>query len=101
MRRTGGEGAVGVGEEHDVGADGVAHGREALGVGFGSGADLDLEAAVPLGHELARERHRLVERQHGDDVVERDGLAEPRTERLAQRTVRGLGGDVPARHVER
>ena len=100
-RATRREGAVRVGEEHDVGADRVAHGGESLGVGLGSRADLDLEPAIALGHELAGERHRLVEREHGDDVVERDGLAEAGTERLAQRTVRGFGRDVPAGHVER
>ena len=95
------EGAVRIGEEHDVGADGVAHGCESLCVGLGIRADLDLEPAIALGDELAGERHRLVEREHGDDVVERDGLAEAGTERLAQRTVRGLRRDVPAGHVER
>ena len=96
-----GEGAVRVGEEHDVGADGIAHGGESLGVGLGSWPDLDLEPAVALGDELAREGHRLVEREHGDDVVERDRVAEARTECVAERAVRSFGGDVPAGHVER
>ena len=83
-RGTGGEAAVCVGEEHDVGPDRLAHGGEPLGIGLGCRPDLDLETAVSLGDELARERHRLVERQHGDDVVERDGVAEAAAERLAQ-----------------
>ena len=82
-----GEGAVCVGEEHDVGADGIAHGGEPLGVGLGSGADLDLEPAVALGDELARQGHGLVEREHGDDVVERD-----RRRRSGHRVPRRAGG---------
>ena len=49
------EGAVRIGEEHDVGADGSAHSGESLGVGFGIWPDLDLETAVALGDELARQ----------------------------------------------
>ena len=98
----GGEGAVRVGEEHDLVTDGVAHRGEPLGVGLRDRADLDLEPAVPVGDELAGERDGLVHGRDRDDVVERDGVAEAGAERLAQRPARPPARSGPSsRHVER